>query len=98
MIGHVAASGIEEIANDIACNPYYREMDALPQTRSEATLPLMINKRVLGVLDVQSNQLNAFDEMDMLVLHALADHLAIAIENAQLFDVEHRRVAETIQG
>ena len=63
----------------------------LPETRAEVALPLIIQNSVLGVLDVQSNRVNAFDDTDMLVLHALADHIAIAIENARLYgDLQKR--------
>jgi signal transduction histidine kinase len=64
------------------------------QTRSELVLPITIKDRVIGVLDVQSNHLNAFDESDVVVLQSLADQAAIAIDNARLFDAEQRRAEQ----
>src|SRR5690606_5446760 len=66
-------------------NPY------LPNTRSEMALPLIIKGKVVGALDVQSNQPNAFIEEDVTVLTTLAAQISVAIDNAQLFEqAEHR--------
>lgn len=86
MVGNTAQSGTEILAADIKQEPRYRYVDALPETLSEASFPLKIENRVLGVLDVQSNLLDNFHEMDVLVLHALADNIAIALEEARLYD------------
>jgi signal transduction histidine kinase len=55
------------------------------ETRSELVLPLKTKETVIGVLDVQSKRLNAFDELDLTVLQSLARQAAIAIENARLY-------------
>jgi len=85
IIGHVAQTGVELLANDVSREPRYHYVDALPGTRSEVALPLKIEERVLGVLDVQSDQPDGFDETDLLVLRALADQIAIAVEGARLY-------------
>lgn len=59
-------------------NPY------LPQTRSEMALPLVFKGQALGVLTVQSAELNAFAEEDITALQSLADQIANALHNAQL--------------
>ncbi len=93
IIGHVAQSGNEILARDVSVDDIYRHYDLLPETRSEAALPLVIQDRLLGVLDVQSDQLDDFDESDMLVLHTLAGNIAMAIEDAQLYEaLRHRAV------
>jgi len=91
IIGHVAQTGEEILANDVSREPRYRYTDALPETRCEATLPLKIEQRVLGVLDVQSDQPDDFQEMDVLVLRALAHNISIAAEGARLYDDLRRR-------
>jgi sigma-B regulation protein RsbU (phosphoserine phosphatase) len=91
IIGHVAQAGAEILANEVGRDPRYRPVDALPETRSEAALPLKIEDRVLGVLDVQSDQPDDFDETDMLVLRALADQIAIAVEDTRLYEDSRRR-------
>ncbi|MBI5032533.1 MAG: SpoIIE family protein phosphatase [Chloroflexi bacterium] len=58
---------------------------ALIDTCSEVAVPLLYGDRVLGVLDVQSNELNAFDEDDLFVLSTLGAQVAIALEDARLF-------------
>ncbi len=91
MIGHVALTGQELTANDISQEPRYKEVDSLADTRSEIVIPLKIEARTLGVLDVQSDNPFAFDEDDLVVLRALANNIAIAIENTRLFqDLQNR--------
>ena len=99
IIGHVAQTGVELLVNDVSCEPRYRYVDSLPKTQSEVVLPLKIEDRVLGVLDVQSEQPERFDETDMLVLRALADNVAIAIRNANLYRSEQwrRQVADSMR-
>ena len=91
IIGQVAQTGTEILANDVNRESRYRYEDALPETRSEVALPLKIESRVLGVLDVQSDQPNDFDETDMLVLRALAHNISIAVEDARLYGDLRRR-------
>lgn len=91
IVGHVAEAGREIVAGDVSHEPHYRHVDVLPETKSEAALPVKIKDRVLGVLDVQSNKPERFDDTDLLVLRALADQIAIAVEGARLYsDLRHR--------
>jgi PAS domain S-box-containing protein len=64
-------------------NPYYVEFS--PYTRSELTVPLMDHDEVLGVLNVESDQLGAFDDEDQSTLLALAEMIVIGIQNARQF-------------
>ncbi len=96
LVGWVAQSGEEVIANDVTREPRYRYFDALPETRSEAAFPLTVEDRVLGVLDVQSDQVDDFHETDILVLRSLAGNIAQAVEGARLYTALSRR-AEQIQ-
>ena len=91
IIGHAAQGGVEIVAQDVHDEPRYRYVDALPETQSEVALPLKIEARVLGVLDVQSDQPDDFDETSLLVLRALADQIAIAVEGARLYGDLRRR-------
>ena len=85
MIGHVAVSGQEMLARDVSQEPSYCYYEGLPGTRSEVSLPIKVENHILGVLDVQSDQLDAFHELDMQVLRALADNIALAVESARLY-------------
>ena len=68
----------------------------LPQTRSEMAVPLIIGERLLGVLDVQSDQLDRFQPGDVLVHKILAAQLAVATQNAHSF-AEQLRTAEKLR-
>ena len=66
----------------------------LPNTRAELALPLTARGRVLGALDVQSNFPDAFSTEDELILGTLADQIAVAIDNARLFEENQRNIQE----
>jgi len=85
IVGYTALLGEPRVALDVGVDSVYFNNPDLPDTRSEMALPLRIGGRVIGVLDVQSTQTNAFVEEDINVLTILADQVAIAIENARLF-------------
>ncbi|HBY97146.1 MAG TPA: hypothetical protein DEP84_24915, partial [Chloroflexi bacterium] len=87
IIGWVATHAEPLMVNDIAVEPRYVRDDArlLPDTRAELAVPLMVENRVLGVLDVQSDTPGAFDQDDHFTLATLADQVAIAIEDARLY-------------
>ncbi len=95
MVGWVGRHGETLLANDIAAEPRYINVhpDRLP-TGSELTVPIRVGKEIVGVLDVQSPQLNAFDEDDVMVMETLADQIAVAIHNAQLYEAIQRELAE----
>jgi len=91
LIGQAAAEGERIVIGDVRKDKRYRFIDALPGTRSEAVIPLRIEDRVLGVLDVQSDQVNAFHPNDLLILGALADSIARAVEGTRLYNNLRRR-------
>jgi GAF domain-containing protein len=95
MVGDVAQQGRYRLAQDVQQDAAFRPNPDLPDTRAELALPLRVRGEVTGVLDVQSTQPNAFHEEDVSVLQALADQVAIAINNAQLLrQVEESAEAE----
>lgn len=87
IIGWVAKQGMPLIVPDVSQEARYihRAERLLPDVRSELAVPLKIEDRVLGVLDVQSDTLGDLDDEDQFTLTTLADQLAIAIEEAQLY-------------
>jgi phosphoserine phosphatase RsbU/P len=91
LVGQAAALGERILVNDVKKDTRYRFVDSLPETRSEVALPLKLGERVLGVLDVQSDQPNAFHPNDLLILGALADTIARAVESARLYNDLRRR-------
>ena len=93
LTGWVAASGEPLLVPDVSQDPRYVPMHG-SDTRSELIVPIKVKGQVIGVLDVQSEHLNAFDESDLTVLQSLANQAAIAIENARLFVAEQRRAEQ----
>ncbi|RPJ18764.1 MAG: GAF domain-containing protein, partial [Chloroflexi bacterium] len=91
LVGQAAAEGERILVNDVRQDPRYRFIDNLPETCSEVVLPLKMGERVLGVLDIQSDQPNAFHPNDLLILSALADTIARAVEGARLYSDLRRR-------
>jgi nitrate/nitrite-specific signal transduction histidine kinase len=85
IVSWVARNGEPLLVPDVTQEPRYHFLPQASQTRSELAVPLKTKNIVIGVLDVQSNRLNAFDEKDLTVLQSLAHQAAIAIENARLY-------------
>lgn len=84
MIGRSILNQQAQIALDVAGEESRFKNPFLPDTRSEMALPLIVNSVSVGAVTVQSSELNAFNEEDVTSLQAMADQLAIAINNANL--------------
>ncbi|MBI5031668.1 MAG: GAF domain-containing sensor histidine kinase [Chloroflexi bacterium] len=89
--GWVASTGQTLVCNDVSQEPRYYKIELLPETRAELAVPLRVGERVIGVLDVQSNRLDSFDQGDVTALEILGNEIGITIENARLFqETKHR--------
>jgi signal transduction histidine kinase len=97
MIGNSIIKQQAQIALEVAGQETRFRNPFLPDTRSEMALPLVVDARALGSLTVQSNQLNAFSEEDITSLQAMADQIAIAINNAQLMSRLEAANAEIVR-
>ena len=95
IIGYVAQTGQTLLVNDIDQDPRYivgfREE---VQTKAELCIPLKRAGEIIGVLDVQEPVANAFDHTDVIALETLADQIAMAIDNARLYQ-QAQQDAET---
>lgn len=94
IVGYVTATGQPRIATDVGEDAVHFKNPNLPETRSEMALPLIANNRVIGALDVQSTQPNAFTPEDIELFSTLADQIAIAIVNNQLLEETMRALDE----
>jgi PAS domain S-box-containing protein len=94
VIGSVISKGEAVIVTDTTTNAVYKPNRLLPETRSEAGIPLRVGSRVTGVLDLQSSHPNAFQPDDIAVLQTLADQIAIAIDNARSYELSQQAVRE----
>jgi len=95
IVGFATSQGEPRIALDVGTDAVYFDNPNLPDTRSEMALPLRIGDNVIGALDVQSKQQNAFSQNDISLLSTLADQIAIAIENARLFSEAREALKES---
>lgn len=93
IVGLVAGSGRPYLTGDVSQDPYYIHEAELGDIGSEIAVPVKRGEQVIGVIDIQADLLQAFNSSDLEVLQIFADHLAVALENADLF-VETRRKAE----
>ncbi len=94
LVGSVAYQGKARIALDVGTDAVFFNNSDLPETHSEIALPLIVGADVIGVLDVQSDQRNAFSSEDLEILGTLANQIAVAIENARLFSQTRQALAE----
>lgn len=85
IVGYVTSTGEPRIATDVGEDAVYFNNPDLPMTRSEMALPLKVSDQIIGALDVQSIESNAFSKEDIDLFSTLADQVAIAIENNRLF-------------
>ena len=83
IVGWVARTGEPFYAPDVSKDPHC--IPGSPEIRSEAAFPFKIRDQVMGVLDIESNELNGFDPEDLKVLGSFANQVSISVENAQLF-------------
>lgn len=94
VVGQATASGRPVIASDTDSDFVHRRNELLPNTRAEMAVPLLVGERVIGALDMQSVEPNDFAEEMLPTFQALADQLAIAIENARLFEQAEQNLHE----
>jgi signal transduction histidine kinase/HAMP domain-containing protein len=93
LVGITSALGQPRVIQNMAAEPLYFKNSSLPDTHSEATIPLLAGQTVIGVLDVHSRERDAFTPDMVKLLAALADQVAIGVHNAQLY-AQQRQAAE----
>src|SRR6266705_3290795 len=97
LIGHVAVTGQPYVSHDVRNNPRY--INARPRTNSEMVAPIISNNEVIGVFDLESDELNAYSNDDLEVLMLLASQVAIIIEKVMLHDqlIEKQRLETQLE-
>jgi sigma-B regulation protein RsbU (phosphoserine phosphatase) len=97
LIGHVALSGKPFISPDVRKEPRY--VNARTHTRSEMVAPIISNEEVIGVFDLESDELNAYSKDDLEVLMLLASQVAIIIEKVMLHEqlIEKQRLQAQLE-
>lgn len=85
LVARAARTRQAVIANNVFLEPGWLPNPLLPDTASELAVPLVVGDRILGVLDVQADRVNAFTEEDANIQTTLASQVATALQNAQSF-------------
>lgn len=94
IVGFVTATGKPRIALDVGIDAVFFDNPDLPETHSEIALPLRFAGQIIGALDVQSTEPNAFRQDDVDVLFTLADQVSVAINNALSIEDARKSLAE----
>jgi len=98
MVARSIQTGKTQIANDITKNEHYvNNYPGIIYSRSELTIPLKIRDKIIGLMDIQCNRLDAFDKNDIDVLETLADQISLAINNSLLYESIQHELHEKIK-
>jgi len=97
LVGHVALSGNPFISPDVRNEPRY--VNARTHTRSEMVAPIISNDEVIGVFDLESDELNAYANDDLEILNLLSSQVAIIIEKVMLHEqlIEKQRLQTQLE-
>jgi signal transduction histidine kinase len=92
--GWAVAHGQTLLVPDVRADPRYLYLNGADKTRSELAVPLIFGDEIIGVLDVESEYLNAFTDLDVSTIQILTDQLAVAIHNARLYEKVQEHAAD----
>jgi GAF domain-containing protein len=93
IVGYVTGEGKPRVSLEVDKDAAHLKNPDLPNTRSEMTVPLRVRGQVIGALDVQSSDPQAFNDDDVNMLQAIADQLAMVISNVRLY----KQVQESLE-
>src|SRR5690606_25013029 len=97
IVSHVAATGQPYYAPDVSVDPFY--IAASPDVRSEFAVPLFLDGQLVGILDVESRELDAFPREVQEVLEGFAALAALAIYRAQRYEeLQHLALTDRLTG
>jgi phosphoserine phosphatase RsbU/P len=98
LVGYAALHREPVLVSDVSQDPRYIRL--VPDVRSELAIPLLVKDRCIGVVDLESPELDAFSKRDVEILTLLASHAAVAIENARLYEEAastHQRLEKEVR-
>ena len=94
LVAHAARTGETVIADNVQKTSDWLPNPLLPLTRSEMAVPIIVDDNIMGVLDVQDDKIASLDEGDAKLMRSLANQIAVALTNAQLFEQTQHRAVE----
>jgi sigma-B regulation protein RsbU (phosphoserine phosphatase) len=84
LVGYAALHKEPVLVKDVSLDPRYIKL--VPDVKSELAIPMLLKDRCIGVVDLESPELDAFTKRDVEILSLLASQAAVAIENARLYE------------
>ncbi len=90
LVGRAVSTAEVVLAPDVNKHPAWLANPMLPDTRSEVAVPISLGENILGVLDVHHDTVDGLDETDAVLLQSIAYQVAIALQNARLYDEAQR--------
>lgn len=93
LVGHAASTNSVVLVPDVSRNAVWVPNPLLPETKAEAAVPIAVGDHVLGVLDVQHNVVNGLQEQDAELIRTVANQVAVALQNAMLYELAQRHAA-----
>jgi len=91
IVGSAVAEGTAQLVNDVRADARY--VDIVPGTRAKLAVPLRRKRKIIGVLNLLSDRIGQFTPHDEAILRQFGAHVAIALENARLFELERKQAA-----
>ena len=91
LVGRTALSNLAVIVSDVNRDPQWVANRYLPETKSEVAVPISLGDEVLGVIDVQDDEVNRLSEQDADLLRSIADQVAVALRNSQQIAIAQQR-------
>jgi PAS domain S-box-containing protein len=93
-VGKASSTGEVVVINNTMLDSLHKPNPLLPETKAEAAIPLRVGNRTIGILDIQSTEIDAFTEDDIAILQLLADQIAVGIDNARSYNLAQQAVEE----
>jgi PAS domain S-box-containing protein len=93
-VGEATRSGEVVVVNNTTLSSLHKPNPLLPETKAETAIPLRVSNRIIGALDIQSTEVDAFSEDDIAILQLLTDQIAVGIDNARSYNMAQQAVEE----
>jgi len=94
VVGIATKTGEVVVINNTALDTQHSQNPLLPETKAETAIPLKIGNRIIGVLDIQSTEVNSFLEDNIAILQLLADQISVGIDNARSYNLAQQAIEE----